>query len=338
MKRAILFLKILISLGLLSYLAYRATAEDQFAVLFHGGRNYVWFGLAVICGLLATLITFYRWYLLARGLGLTLGLLETIRVSFVSVFFGLFAFGVVGTDSVRAYTAARSSPGKRIEAVASVFVDRVLGLLTMFLLAAGGYYLQDPARWQRLDSAQGQAIEFLVQLCGWLAIALLAGGIVLQLVPQLRRQKWFSRLTHLPMVGGLLTRLVGVLLLYRSNPLVLATGLGLSIVSSLMFALTIYLLAVFCGGSYPSLMDHCIIAPISLVANSVPLPGGLGGMETMVDILYRAFATEDGGQPMGVVIAFAFRFIFLLVSAIGGFVWFSLDRAERETLQTGSAS
>lgn len=259
---------------------------------------------------------------------------ETIRVSFIAVFVGLFAFGTLGTDSARAYTAARNSPGKRVEAVASVFVDRLLGLLTMFLLAAGGYYLQPGNRWAQLSSPEANGIQYVVQFSGWAAAAMVVGGAVALAAPRVLQWSIFERLRSWPVVGESLTRVMEIVRLYQSHPGDLVIGMLLSVGSTLLFALSIYLLAVFYGGSHPSLADHCIIAPISLVANAVPLPGGLGGMETMLDFLYRAFTSNPGEQPKGVIVAFAFRFIFLLMAGIGAVVWFAMGKQERQSLQS----
>ncbi len=59
-------------------------------------------------------------------------------------------------------------------------------------------------------------------------------------------------------------------------------------------------------------------------------------METMLDFLYRAFSETRDEPPKGVVVAFAFRFIFLLIAAIGGVAWFRLGRQERESIQADS--
>jgi uncharacterized protein (TIRG00374 family) len=333
-KLVVFLLKLLVSAGLLAFLAWRAAREDQFQGIF-AGRNYFWFSSAVALGMTATLVTFFRWYLLARGLGVTLPLGETLRISFISVFIGLFAFGVVGTDSARAFTAARHSSGKRVEAVASVFIDRVLGLLTMFLLAAGGYYLQPAERWRELSSIEGQGIEWVVLVSGWAALAMLVGGGIAMLAPGVLQWQFFQRLDQWPLVGSSVAKVLQIVQLYRRRPGVLVTGILLSVTSTLLFALSIYSLAVFYGGNHPRLADHCIIAPISLVANAVPLPGGLGGMETMLDFLYRAFSLPTGEKPKGVVIAFAFRIIFLLIAAIGAVAWFRLGQQARATLQAG---
>jgi uncharacterized membrane protein YbhN (UPF0104 family) len=334
LKQAVFVLKLLISAGLIGYLAWRAAREEQFQGIF-AGRDYAWFAAAIVVGISAALVTYYRWYLLARALGLTMRLGETIRVSFIAVFIGLFAFGTVGTDSARAFTAARNSPGKRVEAIASVFVDRLLGLLTMFLLAAGGYYLQSTDRWQQLSSPEAKGIQSVVQVSGWAAAAILFGGAVALAAPQIFQWTFFERLRVLPFVGQILARMMEIVRLYRNQPGVLLIGMSLSAGSTLLFAFSIYLLAVFYGGNHPSLADHCIIAPISLVANAVPLPGGLGGMETVLDFLYREFSSSQGGPPKGVAVAFAFRFIFLLMAGIGAIVWFAMGRQERASLQSG---
>jgi uncharacterized protein (TIRG00374 family) len=333
LKTWIIVIKIFISLGLLAYLAIRAVQEQQFQILFSGDRNWSWFGLAIVSSLTAHVISYYRWYLLARALELPMSLGETIRVSFVSGFFGLFAFGVIGTDSIRAFSAARRSPNKRIEAVASVFVDRLIGVTTMFLFAAIGFYIHDRSRWEHLERTGAQAIEFVCGSAGILAILAIGGTVCLFLVPQLRRYRWFNRLLHLPLIGKLLVRLIGVMMLYRRQPFVLVVGLGLSVCSHLLFAITIYAIARCISVEHPTLADHYIIAPISLVANCIPLPGGLGGMETMLDFLYRAFSDPHAKNQIGVVVAFAFRFVLLVVSAIGAVIWFSMNRAERQSIQ-----
>jgi hypothetical protein len=58
-------------------------------------------------------------------------------------------------------------------------------------------------------------------------------------------------------------------------------------------------------------------------------------METMLDFLYRAFTPSQGDPPKGIVVAFAFRFIFLLMAGIGAIVWFAMGKQARESLKSG---
>ena len=59
-----------------------------------------------------------------------------------------------------------------------------------------------------------------------------------------------------------------------------------------------------------------------MVSNAAPLPGGIGGLEFAMKFLYLAFNSANG-----VIVGFAFRIVFLLVSAIGAIVWFANRQA-----------
>ena len=117
---------------------------------------------------------------------------------------------------------------------------------------------------------------------------------------------------------------------YRSRPGTVVVSFLLSVGVNVCFAITIYSMAVGLTDSYPSFKNHFLIEPISMVSNAVPLPGGLGGMEFAMNFLYESFSCKTG-----VVVAFAFRFALLAVSAIGAAFWF-LNRGQvSEVMESG---
>ncbi len=69
-----------------------------------------------------------------------------------------------------------------------------------------------------------------------------------------------------------------------------------------------------------------------MVANAVPLPGGVGGMETAMTVLYEAFSCQTG-----LVVAFGFRFSLLAVSAIGAVFWFMNRSKVAEAIEATSS-
>ena len=83
-----------------------------------------------------------------------------------------------------------------------------------------------------------------------------------------------------------------------------------------MFTVTIYLVATAITSAPPTLADHSVLSAIAIVANSAPLPGGVGGMEAALAVLYDGFSAEGG-----FVVALGYRLCILLVSFIGLFVW-----------------
>lgn len=74
-----------------------------------------------------------------------------------------------------------------------------------------------------------------------------------------------------------------------------------------------------------------------MIANSAPLPLGLGGMEAVLDLQYQALSPVDtdnsGRTNMGVVVGFLFRILLLAVAALGSLLWLTMSAAEKESLQ-----
>ncbi len=64
-------------------------------------------------------------------------LAEVMRIFFVSTFVGTFLPASVGGDAVRAYSMTRLNVRGR-DAIASVFLDRMLGVASILLMAALG--------------------------------------------------------------------------------------------------------------------------------------------------------------------------------------------------------
>ncbi len=335
MKTVITAIKVLLSIALLAYLINKAIRTEQFAGLLSSDKNYLALLAAAVACVGAHFIGFIRWFGLSKAIGLPMTLRDACRISLIGSFFGLVAFGVVGTDSLRAYYAARQSIGRRMEAVAAVFIDRLIGLLTMFLFALAGYFWADWKPPQQLDPGINhpmQVIQWIVLIAGICAIAGFGLLTALLAMPGLRRFAWYKRLTQLPVGGRLLHRLTGVAALYRHHWPRLVTAFGLSCLVNLGFMISIFFAADFVSSNHPSLTDHLIIAPLSMVANALPLPGGLGGMETVLDFLYQTYARTQGQPEYGVVVAFVYRLLLLIVAVLGAISWFTMSPSARREI------
>ena len=316
-KRILFFVKVLVSISILSYLFYSAWKQGQWEQLRESPKRWHWIGLGVFACLAANLFSFYRWHLMVRALDLPLKLIDAIRISFIGVFFGLVAFGVVASDSLRAYYATRQVKDRAPEAIMSVLVDRLIGLLTMFSIAAIAFLFFDPAA---LGEEHPEEIRILM-LIGWFVVGCTACGyvaaVVLFFTPQLSKTKLFQRIVGLPKVGPTIEKLSGAISLYRDQLPTIGIAFLLSIAVNLCFVTAIYSLANGLTENNPSLTDHFVIEPIAMVSNAVPLPGGIGGMEFAMQYLYIAF-----GSTNGVIVGFALRFSLLMIHAIGAIMWF----------------
>jgi uncharacterized protein (TIRG00374 family) len=95
--------------------------------------------LALVLGLVACdrLVMIYRWILLLRSSGIQIANAAAARLFLVSSFVGSFLPAGVGADAARAYGLAREAASGS-EALASVAVDRVLGVMSITVMAMIG--------------------------------------------------------------------------------------------------------------------------------------------------------------------------------------------------------
>jgi hypothetical protein len=126
--------------------------------------------IAMALTLLDRSLMAYRWLVLLRPLAsashVSLG--PIMRIFFVSTFVGTFLPASIGGDAVRAYSLARHDVPASA-AVASVFMDRMLGVLSVLLLGVAGLFF---AR----DLATHPAV--LTALCVTLGVCVATGVVV----------------------------------------------------------------------------------------------------------------------------------------------------------------
>ena len=109
----------------------------------HGPRN-LWrnlkeirpdaFALSILVMGATIFLSVIRWRQILRVHGLNLSLGRAAEISIVAHFFNTF-LPSTGGDLIKAYYAARETYHKKIEAVSTVFVDRIIGLFALLLFA-----------------------------------------------------------------------------------------------------------------------------------------------------------------------------------------------------------
>jgi uncharacterized protein (TIRG00374 family) len=314
-----------VAFGIIGYLCHRAAQQGSFSDLVEQPKN--WGMLLAACGvvLAALLTTFVRWYLLVRALGLAFTLREAFRLSFLGYFLNLFAVGIAGSDVVKAVFIARDQPGRRTDAVATVVVDRMIGIYALLIVASVAFLVinLDGAMMRNPDHA-ANIERFGRAILGITIVATI--GIALLLVTSRFTGSMWDSLTRLPRVGRLLERPIAALRTYRRNvPLLVVAGL-MSLGSHSLFAMGIYLVARGLPGEMPGFGAHFVIVPIALSAGALPLPGGLGAQEGALELLYRAVASTTVVEGRGLIVALGFRAITMLVAVVGMVYYLSARR------------
>lgn len=135
MKKTLLtILQVAVTLGMLAWvLRSPEKRADMLNALGGAELGWLFFGF-LSYGLLGGVAS-YRWQLLLRVQGITLGFFRVAALVMIGIFFNLFMPGGTGGDVVKVFYLLKETPGKTGQALLAVLIDRVIGLLGIFLLA-----------------------------------------------------------------------------------------------------------------------------------------------------------------------------------------------------------
>jgi len=279
----------------------------------------------------ALCLTFVRWYWLVRSLGLRFSLADAFRLSFLGYLFNFVSVGAVGGDLFKAIFIAREQPGRRTEAIATVVVDRIVGMYALMLVASGAILF---------GHIQTAAPAYLALRQLTLA-ATVVGAVVLlaALTPALTEGRLARYLMSLPRIGESIQRLVVSLRVYRTRPWMMAGILVLSMITHSSLAVAIYLIARAVFGTCPPLIDHLVIVPMSNVAGALPFtPSGLGSFEFAMDELFRLIAPTGETPVSGVLVALVYRLVTIAIAFVGVVYYWTCRSKVEEVLETAAAT
>ncbi len=311
-KALLLVFKIGLPVAILAYLFWRAQRDDAFVDLVQQPKNWPLLGVALLsCGMAVTL-TIVRWYYLVRALDIPFSLQEALRFGFLGYLFNLAPMGIVGGDLLKAYMLARHHPSEKTTAVATVFVDRIIGLYMLFVVASVAILLTGFAE---------MGNKLAQQIC-WATHAIAIVGTVVMialLMPDLSKGGSTRLLAKTPFVGGMLEKVALAVAMYRRRwPVVLATSL-MSVAVHSFFSIGIFLIcSALYANSVPSLKMHFVISPLGAATGVIPLFAG--PFETALSFLYTQVTAVSGAaivSGQGLVVALTYRIITVVIAAVG---------------------
>lgn len=256
-------------------------------------------------------LTSERWRSLAVSQNVRAGAGSVFRLTLIGTFFNYAMPGGVGGDLVKAYYFGKDHPDARAAAITSVFLDRVLGLYAMIVMAAAVMLL---------DSA----LVFSNPTLTALFALLVALGFGFSLALLLMFSRRFKRtglleaaLAKLPFSGKFLK-------LYET-----AHGFGLlrgkvirAIVISLI-AQSVTICFLWTAGMAAGFADvplglYFLVAPLGYMATAIPIsPAGIGvGQAAFFGLFNLYLGHESGVGPAVITAQQAMTALFGLVGAL----------------------
>ena len=211
-------------------------------------------------------------------------------------------------------------PGRRTQAVATVFVDRVIGLYLLFVVASVAILLTG------FSDFGSETVRMICTVTHALTIAGTVVMIVL-LAPDLSRGGSTRLLAKTPVMGPMLEKVAEAVAMYRRRwPVILGASL-MSIAVHSFFSTGIFLICSALYETVPSLSMHFVISPVGAATGVLPVVAG--PFEIVLNFLYTQVPT--GGPAIasgqGLVVALTYRIVTVIIAAVG-YGYYLANRAE----------
>lgn len=169
MKRFIFLLtKIVLSAGSLGYVASSNAFEGLSGRI--ADSDWVLVTTSATLLLLQVFIGAWRWQLVARAFDISLPYRNFFQMSYISVFFTLFPFGMIGADIAKSWYLNKSQ-AKLDDTIHSVIVDRVISVISLCLIVI--FFLPFSHGLIRADAPIVQSLFLVLIVFGLVFIALL---------------------------------------------------------------------------------------------------------------------------------------------------------------------
>lgn len=254
----------------------------------------------------AVLCTFVRWGVLLAGAELATPRRDVFRLSWVGMFFSAAVPGGIATgDVVKSVYIARTHAGRKTRSVVTVFVDRIVGLAALCLIATGAVLVAPKG--SRVEEAAKTVVLVLLGLSAVAGVLLFSARLRAALrLPLLLERLPFRRVV---------TEIREAMAIYGARPRAVIVAGALALAGHLLFLAAFFFYASAMETEL-SLMALCVAIPVAQMLAAVPgLPGGWG----VGDFAFFFFLPAVGvPAAQAVALSFTYRLAHTLLALPGG--------------------
>ncbi len=275
---------------------------DGLRELVRQGVAWRWIAAAVACRFLSLALTGYRWNMLLAGQDIRPPKSRVARMVGVGYVCNFVLPGTIGGDVAKAGLIAAETPTRRKRALATVPLDRGLGMLAFVILGSIAGLL----RWTTIPSPLLQTAVLLmagISACGLISLAVVTCTGIAPSITDSTKQD------HATPLQKLLQTVRQAIAMLRRARLTVWLALLLGIVAHCCLCSASYCcLMAFTAAEMPfGWVDQLWLVPSAEVPTAfLSLPGGLGAREGALAYFYGEFASTpaqlDRFRDIGVLV------------------------------------
>lgn len=276
-SRLITILKIAVAAALIGYLVRAGHLDPKDLWRLMTVQNVI---MALVLIGLNIFIANWRWVILLRARGIQVSLMYGFSLYLIGTFFNFALPGSVGGDVVRGYYLVADHPGRRLDCVLSIFIDRILGLYSFFILTLLA------VAWDYQFVSTHEQIRWVALLAFLIFTAMTAFFVVAfsNRLSHLFGLKFFEK--RIPVIHKLVT---GFLLFGRDRRAILYSVL-VSLLGQGFAMIFFYQMGVISGEADITLMAVMFVVPMGFLVTAVPIaPAGIGVGQVAFSYLFQAY-------------------------------------------------
>ncbi|MBX3021673.1 MAG: flippase-like domain-containing protein [Bdellovibrionales bacterium] len=222
----------------------------------------------------------WRWIVLLRARGFTVPLFYGWSLYMIGIFFNHALPGAVGGDLVRGYYLVNDHPERRMDAVMSVLIDRVLGLYSFFILTLVAVAFD-------FDFVMGhEQIRWVALMCFMVFTGMTLFFLIVfsHRLSEMFGLKFFEK--RIPIVH----KMVVSLQYFGANRMVIVYSVGISLVAQMIGMLFFYAMAQMSGEAGVTWNAIMFAVPMGFLVTAVPIaPAGIGVGQVAFLYLFQAY-------------------------------------------------
>lgn len=321
MKAAVLIaFKVLVSFGLISWLLSRADLGQIWTTI--QSADYALLTLAFVMFFIGYFLAARRWQLLLGALAVPARLLTLVQSFSIAILFNNFLPSTIGGDAYRMYDSFRLGAGKT-RAIAVVFIDRVIGLSALILLAfTVSLFALEVAEQIPLLRLFLLGAMFGVTLLAWIVFG--SGGKVLMRLTQGNNP--LMKIAH-----GIMGKLYYGFQLFEGRADVMLKAVGLSLLLQTNVVIHCLIIAKALNIDVP-ILAMFIIIPLSYLIMTAPISiNGIGLRESVFVFFFGLY-----GVAQEQALAFAFISFGMIIAqgVVGGIVFMLRRRSDASAVES----
>lgn len=304
-KPLILILRVAFSLALITWILCKVDRRQLYETI----RSIdPWLALlAVLAYFIVNVLCAWRWQILLSARNVKAGFGRLFRYYLNGLFFSNFLPTTIGGDLARAYLVADDC-NKRSEALASVLVDRVIGLFGVILTGLIGLILV---------ARTGQEIVLLKAMAVVIASTLLLVTLFLN-KRLVRKFRWVLRIPLMERIEQHLIDFYHSIYAYRTHPMTVVWAFLISLLIQVMVVTTAYLVALSMHLVIP-IRPFFLYMPVIGAVSMVPVSINGWGLQEGAFIVFFGRAGLVRAEALS--LGFLFHLVAVLVSLAGGVLW-----------------